>query len=358
MPRRPLPIGAWGKIRTQVVKTDAKGKAISHQAHAQYRDGRTRQVSAFGKSKTAAENNLREKLQERAKTGNAGQLTAMHKFSHAVDLWETKFKDLVEEGRRSPTSLDTYRHLRNHVLPALGEVRLGEASTPIIDRVVFAIKRKSGAPTARSCRSVISGVMGLAVRYGAVSANPVREVDRIEGDSSKEPRALTMEEVNLLRKQLSADEKAVRADLADLVTFMLGTGVRIGEALAVLWSQVDLEASRVEITHTIVRVKGEGLIRKVAKSRAGERDLVLPKWAAARLRARFAAGARLDEPVFADANGGFRDPSNVRRDLRVARSPVGSASRRDLGLSLRSMRRGSGISRKELRGSLDGLRAG
>ena len=149
----------------------------------------------------------------------------MHKFSHAVELWETKFKDLVEEGRRSPTSLDTYRRqLRNHVLPALGEVRLGEASTPVIDRVVSAIKRKAGAPTARRCRSVISGVMGLAVRYGAVSANPVREVDRIEGDASKEPRALTVEEVNLLRKQLSADEKAVRADLPDLVTFMLGTG--------------------------------------------------------------------------------------------------------------------------------------
>ena len=37
------------------------------------------------------------------------------------------------------------------------------------------------------------------------------------------------------------------------------------------------------------------------------------------LRARFVTGARLDQPLFPDALGGFRDPANVRRDLRDAR---------------------------------------
>jgi len=58
MPRSPLPIGTWGCIRTQVVKTDERGKAVSHRAQAKYRDhdGQTRLLSAFGKTKTAAEN--------------------------------------------------------------------------------------------------------------------------------------------------------------------------------------------------------------------------------------------------------------------------------------------------------------
>jgi integrase len=54
---------------------------------------------------------------------------------------------------------------------------------------------------------------------------------------------------------------------------MLGTGVRIGEALATLWSEVDLEAGTVEITHTIARIPGEGLLRKTTKSKAGWFDL-------------------------------------------------------------------------------------
>lgn len=58
---------------------------------------------------------------------------------------------------------------------------------------------------------------------------------------------------------------------------MLGTGARIGESLAVLWSQVDLEAA-IDITHTIVRVRGEGLIRKRSKSNASQRQVGLPNW--------------------------------------------------------------------------------
>lgn len=57
---------------------------------------------------------------------------------------------------------------------------------------------------------------------------------------------------------------------------MLGTGARIGESLAVLWNQVDLDASTVDITHTIARIKGEGLIRKPAKSKASNRQVGLP----------------------------------------------------------------------------------
>lgn len=121
-----------------------------------------------------------------------------------------------------------------HILPALGEVRLAEATTPLIDKVVGAIKADVSAATAKSCRSVISGVLGLAVRYGAVSHNPVREVERIEAKPSKEPRALTAEERARLIRQFREDEKARRKDLPDLVAFMLATGCRIGEALAVV----------------------------------------------------------------------------------------------------------------------------
>ena len=37
------------------------------------------------------------------------------------------------------------------------------------------------------------------------------------------------------------------------------------------------------------------------------------------LRCRFMAGARLDQPLFPDVIGGFRDPANMRREFREAR---------------------------------------
>ncbi|GAB3838418.1 tyrosine-type recombinase/integrase [Kribbella italica] len=355
MPRQPLPLGSWGRIRTQVAKEDAKGRSLSVWARANFRDhdGKVRVVSAFGKNKTTAEANLLKKLKARSAASQAGELTAMDKVSKAMDLWDQKFAALVAEGHRSPTSLDTYRRaINNHLRPAVGELHLGEATTPRIDRVITDIKTKAGAPTARTCRSIISGVMNLAVRYGAISVNPVREVDRIEHHAKKLPRALGADEVRLVRTHLANDESAIKADLPDLVTFMLGTGARIGEALAVLWHQADLETGRVKITNTIVRVKGEGLLSKTTKSKAGQRELAIPNWLLVVLRRRFAAGVRLDEPVFPDTNGGYRDPSNVRRSLRTSLSPVGSTARRDLGLTLRAARREAGMTRKAVADAL------
>jgi integrase len=214
--------------------------------------------------------------------------------------------------------------------------------------VITNIRERVGAPTAKTCRAVLSGMLKLAVRHGAISVNPVREIESIEAEARNPPRSLTGEEVTLLRKHLATDEGALQSDLPDLVAFMLGTGVRIGEALAVLWAQVDLDAGTVKITHTIARVKGEGLIRKTTKSKAGQRLLHLPNWALAVLRTRHAAGIRLDQPVFADTTGSLRDPSNTRRSLRATLSPVGSTARRDLGQTLRALRLRSGLTRKQV----------
>jgi len=317
-----MPIGTWGLIRTYSVGEDEKGKPKRVRAMADYRDfdGVVRRVEASGKTVTAATQNLRQKLQNRTAAGRHGELTAMTRFSAAAELWLEKMDAMVADGRRSPGTIETYRRqLDNHVLPAMGEVRLGEATTPLVDKVIGAIKTDVSGATARSCRSVVSGVLGLAVRYGAIPHNPVRDVERIEAKPKKAPRALTREQRVELLTQLQEDETARRRDLPDLVFFMLATGVRIGEALAVLWSQVDFVAGTVQITSTIIRVRGEGLLRKGTKSAAGERTLALPVTAVAVLRRRFMTGARLDQPLFPSLNGGFRDPANVRRELREAR---------------------------------------
>ena len=350
MARKPLPLGSWGKIRTYVAACNEKGKATSHRSVANYRDfdGKVRQVEAIGRTKTLAEDNLVEKLKNRRRANKGVGLDAMDRFSVAAELWFGKLEEKVRDGKRSPGTVDTYRRqLDNHVLPALGEVRLGELTTPLLDKVIGKIKAEVGPPTAKTCRSVVSGTLGLAARYGAIDHNPIRDVDTIETASKRKARALTDDEREAWFDQLRADPGAVAADLPDLSTFMLATGVRIGESLAVLGQQVNFAASEVEITHQIIRVRGQGLLRIRTKSRAGERVLKVPAWGMAMLRRRLMDGGRMDQPVFANADGDYRDPTNVRRDLREARSPIGSEARRELGRRLRQARRAAGLSQAD-----------
>jgi transcriptional regulator with XRE-family HTH domain len=140
--------------------------------------------------------------------------------------------------------------------------------------------------------------------------------------------------------------------------FLLATGARIGEALGVLWSEVNLVAADVEITHQVTRIKGEGLVRIRTKSAAGSGCSSCPPGSVAMLERRHREGVQLHEPVICNAIGGFRDPSNVRRDLRQARAPSGSRARRDLGVDLANARRSARRSRREVAEALGWPRTG
>jgi integrase len=260
-----MALGTWGEIRVHVSHVNVRGRPDRFRAVAGYRDfdGKTRHVERYDRTKAGAVNRLRIALKERSTLGRRGELTAAHRFGDAAAMWLAKIEAMAAEDRRSPGTVETYRRVFDrHVKPALEALRLAEVLTPVVDRFIATMKEDVGAPTARTCKTIVSGVMGLAVRYGAVTVNPVREVERVEGLPRKEPRSLTEEERVAWVVQLAADEDAVRKDLPDLTAFMLATGARIGETLAVLWSEVDLERETVEITSTVIRVKGVGLIRK------------------------------------------------------------------------------------------------
>ncbi|MBB5072828.1 integrase [Saccharopolyspora gloriosae] len=288
-------------------------------------DGVTRPVERSGKTKAAAERELKQALTSRT-TSQGGSISPNTKFRDVAEQWFVSILAAVDHGTRSPTTADVYRsHLDRHVLPALAELRVREVTVPRVDAFLVTLRQNTGTATAKTARTIVSNVLGLAVRHGALGANPTRETTRIEGGRRKTPRALTLEERQLWLAQLEADEVASRKDLPDLSRFMLATGVRIGEALAACWPDLDLTAGTVAVNFTVARRKGKGLIRKSTKTSAGERTLPLPSWAVDMLRRRYYLAEDKDGPIFPDSIGGLRDPSNTLRDLRNARGSEGFA---------------------------------
>nr|WP_228046534.1 site-specific integrase [Saccharopolyspora sp. HNM0983] len=265
-------------------------------------------------------------MAERIKAQSGPSTGPETKFRDVAELWFQTIEQQVNAGARSPTTLDQYRsNLNLHVLPALGELRVGrEVTVPAVEGFLQTLRTTRSASVAKTARSIVSGVMGYAVRQGLVQQNPTRETTRLHARQKRKPRALTLQERIKWLEQMEADEKAVRWDLPDLSCFMLATGVRIGEALAVYWPEVDLDTGLVAVDHNVVRVKGTGLIRKSTKTEYGERTLPLPSWAVEMLRRRFAeAGEPIDGPVFPSEVGGLRDASNTRRVLRQTRGSEG-----------------------------------
>lgn len=324
MARPLLDIGTYGDIYTKEI---APGQWM---ARCQFRDadGVTRPVKRHGPTKPKAVAALKKALTERSSAVTGGAFSPDMKVADLAEKWFAEMRRLVDEGQRSPTTVDQYEGIWDRrIKKAFAELRCREldplvGGVTIVHDFLVAVGKNSKA-NAKMCRSVLSGMFGFAVPRRAMTGNPVRDVGSIEVSVKRGKRGITAEEILDFHSKLLADEKAARWSLPDLTTFMAASGVRIGEVLAVSWDDIDFAESTVDISHRLIRVKGKGLIRaEKTKRETGDRLLELPSWAMTMLkRRRLASGGAV--PVFADSFGYWRDPSNTRRALREVRDEAG-----------------------------------
>jgi integrase len=329
VPRPPLPIGSWGKIkRTEL----GKGRWVA-KARVRDLDGVTRLVERNGRTGGEAERNLSAHLAERT----APSVEDLTPESRLTDLWEASEAHLLEEGRAIRT-MERYRYASGYVLKGLGGYKIREASTQRLDGFVKALKANHGLSVANSARVVLSGMFGLAVRFGA--SNPVRDVGTIKMES-KPARALTVEELrgvidalrnssvvlnpaNKVTPKQTVSEYCSGADLTDVVIMFAATGARISEVLGIRWTDIDLTAKTVVISGKVNRVPGGGMIREsFTKTKSGARTLPLPDFAITMLLARqVAAVGNIYDVIFPSATGVLRDPSAVSKQWRRVRTKL------------------------------------
>lgn len=199
------------------------------------------------------------------------------------------------------------------------QLRLRELSVPAVDRLLRVIVERNDATTAKGARSVMSGMVGMAMRHGAMTTNPTRDVAPISV-KKKIVKVLTPAETERLVKKLRTDKEAKRLDLVDLVEFMLGTGVRIGEACALRVAQVDIDGGTVEISATVTDFG----IEERPKTKAGWRVIAVPPNVVKILQRRMrTTKLRTEVVIFPSPIGRVRDSSNTAADLRRALDDAG-----------------------------------
>jgi integrase len=276
-----------------------------------------RYVVRFGASKGSSETALKVALGERS-----------HTLGGTVITRETRVEDLaaawLEEVDADDLSLTTkarYRTVAETIVTrGLGQLRLSEVTVPVVDRFIRATQGNHGAATAKAARTVLSGMIGSAMRHGAITTNPTRDLKPIKSAGKPRARALTDAEQTQLLEGLRGDELAVTYDLVDLVQFMLGTGVRIGEACALREPYVDASGGTIEIAATVTDFG----IEERPKTRAGWRVIAVPPQIIDLVARRIANPKIATRTViFPSPLGRVRNRSNTAADLRRALDRVG-----------------------------------
>jgi len=232
-------------------------------------------------------------------------------MGHAAQAWLDGKSDIL------PTSRRRYQVSVDQIVADLGHLPMPKVTIPVIRRW-FVRLEQAGSKSRTALKSVLAQILGSAVEAGWIAQNPAREI-RVKG---------TKRQYVVLEPEQRPVFEAAAAGHAEgnLWMTMILTGVRLGEAQALTWGDVDFEKRELRVRRSLARHKDGWRVHE-PKTERGRRTVPLPAKAVLALQrqrqqqreARLAAGPSwTDDPRWRDLvfSGPHGEPAAPRTLLR------------------------------------------
>lgn len=269
-----------------------------------------------------------------------------------VGEWFDEWLTIIKRTRK-PRTWSTYDSLIRTHCEQLRKTSMHRLTVRQIDDLLDHVATTVSPRRASNLHRTLRACLNLAMKRGRLPANPCRyaAVPRV---IEHEIEPLTLTEVRLLLAAAAEVRNTARWSVA------LALGLRQGEALALRWSDIDLDAATLQVRRQVQRLgwehgcretkpdhrgascplrHGGGLVFEETKSRAGRRVVALPGQLVSQLREqrrsqaveRLAAGPAWIEQdlVFAQPDG---KPIDGRADSRAWKALLKKAGVRDARL--------------------------
>lgn len=162
-------------------------------------------------------------------------------FGAWAEYW---FKTIACKRNKITTISDDRSILDAHILPALAPIRLKKLNWLDLQRFYDTVEKKSNGrggtlspKTIKNVYIVVNRILKAAKKRSLILTNPNENVELPKVPRKKPERAL---DIDLQQKVIDYCEKENTA-MSLLIIFFMGTGLRLGEALALQWSKVNFE---------------------------------------------------------------------------------------------------------------------
>lgn len=182
----------------------------------------------------------------------AGNASINFVFDRYISL-KQHLKDSTRSGY-----IYTYNHF---VRKDFGKKKIADIKySDVVQYYLYLLKDKNIAlGTLDSIHCLLHPTFELAVRDDIIRKNPatgaMKEVNRKSGKNRGIRHALTIEQQRAFMNYIA--NSPVYYHWWPLFTFLLGTGCRIGEAIALRWDDLDFKNKMITINHSIANYKSE-----------------------------------------------------------------------------------------------------
>ncbi|WP_030014359.1 tyrosine-type recombinase/integrase [Curtobacterium sp. S6] len=259
------------------------------------------EVTARGASKAKATNRLKARI-EQVRSLRRSTITADSTVAELIERYAEQETGWTDSTRR------LYRDgLERNIRPRIGDVRLRELSTGMLDELIAGIsdrrpytiridgrrvtKRVGGIGAAKQCRLLLRLALDQAVRWDAVPTNPARSVRAVK-DEKKPIEVLDQAELSELRLAVRNHYQnhplagQAAETVPDVLDLLIATGARIGEILCLKWTDLNLDTATLTIAATLAGQGATIFRQEHTKTSDSARVLLLPVETVRMLRRR------------------------------------------------------------------------
>lgn len=242
-----------------------RGKDVERRWQARYRDPDGNERTQTFRRKADAQRWLDEKtadmLTGRYVDPSAGRVT----FREYAERWR------ASQPHRPSTVALYERLLRLHVYPTFGDRRLSSVKRSDVQAWVSKLSPELAPASVDGCYSRVRTIFHAAVDDRLLAETPCRNIAL--------PEIVEDRIVPLTTQQVKSLASAAPEDLAALVVFGAGTGLRSGEILGLPVEAVDFLRREVHVEQQLVYIPGTGVFLAPPKTRAGVRTVPVPSYA-------------------------------------------------------------------------------
>lgn len=183
-------------------------------------------------------------------------------FGEYAANWAEKYK----KPNLKPSSYETFLFALKAAVKALGDKPLDSITSDDLQDLFLGM----GATRKRDiCAVYVGQLFRHAIKTGEIKRDPMSVVQLSRREAEKRP-ALTPEQQARFLEATAASPNAL------LFRFLLATGLRIGEALAITPADVDRQAATVSVNKDIVFIGGKAIVQ-TPKSKAAFRTVPVPR---------------------------------------------------------------------------------
>jgi integrase len=239
-------------------------------------------------------------------------------FEAYARSWLDAYRGRTARGLSETTRRDYRRSIEGYAIPFFARQRLSDIEPPDVRAFVRSLEERGmKAGSIRKNLAPLKALFATAYEDGAIRSNPtqgVRVVTPAGQGQDRRAKAMTREELGLVLAALPDEWRP-------FFTFLAQTGVRISEAIAVTWDDLDLG------TTPRVRIERQNYRGDVKALKSSHSRRVIPLsagTAAALLERRAQAYGGESAPVWTTRFGTPLNARNLRRRvLDEATKPLG-----------------------------------